>query len=113
MGLCDWQCGSRGHWARDLAYAISASLPPDKRRLWERELVARYLDGLASHGGERIDFDRGFNYYRQQMLHAFPMWTITLCHSRMLPHMQSKETTLEMMERIAIAMDDLDALDSV
>ncbi len=113
MGLCDWQCASRGHWARDLSYAISTALRPEDRRQWERELVARYLDGLASHGGERIDFDRGFNFYRQQMLHAFPMWTVTLCHSPFLPAMQPKTMTLEMMRRIAIAIDDLDTLDSV
>ena len=44
MGLCDWQCISRGHWARDLAYAICHHA--DRWRTvesWERELVARYV----------------------------------------------------------------------
>lgn len=113
MGLCDWQCPSRGHWARDFAYAVSAGLTPENRRSWERDLLRRYLDRLAEQGGERIEFDRGFGYYRQQLLHAFPMWTITLCHSRLLPSMQSEATTIEMIKRIAAAMDDLDALDSV
>jgi aminoglycoside phosphotransferase (APT) family kinase protein len=113
MGLCDWQCPSRGHWARDFAYAVSAALEPENRRSWERDLLARYLDRLAAQGGPRIEFARGFDCYRQQVLHAFPMWTITLCHSPLLPSMQTEETTREMIRRIAIAMDDLDALDSV
>jgi hypothetical protein len=41
------------------------------------------------------------------------MWTITLCHSPLLPNMQSEETTLTMIERIATAMADLDSIDSV
>jgi hypothetical protein len=38
------------------------------------------------------------------------MWTITLCHSRLLPNMQPADTTLTMIERITTAMADLDAL---
>jgi hypothetical protein len=41
------------------------------------------------------------------------MWTITLCHSPLLPSMQSEAMTLALIERIAIAIDDLDALDSI
>lgn len=113
MGLCDWQCPSRGHWSRDVAYAMSSGLAPDDRRAWERDLLARYLDRLAGHGAPRIEFEQAFTWYRQQLLHAFSMWTITLRHSLMLPSMQSEAMTLAMMERIATAIDDLDALDSV
>lgn len=113
MGLCDWQCPSRGHFSRDLAYTISSALEPDDRRTWERELVARYLERLAEHGAPHLSFDRAFTWYRQQLLHAFSMWTITLRHSLLLPSMQSEAMTLAMMERIAVAMDDLDALDSI
>jgi hypothetical protein len=113
MGLCDWQCASRGHWSRDFAYAVSAALTPEDRRSWERDLLSRYLQRLAEHTGQRLDFDQSFNWYRQQLLHALAMWTITLCHSPLLPSMQSEPMTLTMMERMAIAIDDLDALDSV
>jgi len=44
------------------------------------------------------------------MLHAFWMWTITLCHSPFLPAMQTKETSFKMVSRIATAMSDLDSL---
>ena len=112
MGLCDWQCLSRGHWSRDFAYAVTASLTPDNRRSWERELLARYIDRFAEKTGVKPDFDLSFLRYRQQIVHALAMWTITLCHSPLLPNMQPEDTTLTMIERMTIAMADLDALDS-
>jgi aminoglycoside phosphotransferase (APT) family kinase protein len=112
MGLCDWQCLARGHWSRDFAYAVTAALTPDDRRKWEKELLHRYLDRFAELTGARPDCDASFLRYRQQMVHALLMWTITLCHSPLLPNMQSEETTLAMIERISTAMADLDALRS-
>jgi aminoglycoside phosphotransferase (APT) family kinase protein len=47
MGLCDWQCLSRGHWSRDFAYAVTAALTPADRRMWEKDLLARYLERFA------------------------------------------------------------------
>ncbi|HVQ67044.1 MAG TPA: aminoglycoside phosphotransferase family protein [Bradyrhizobium sp.] len=112
MGLCDWQCLSRGHWLRDFAYAVTASLTPDNRRSWERELLARYIERFAEETGVKPDFDLSFLRYRQQIVHALAMWTITLCHSPLLPNMQPEDTTLTMIERMTTAMADLDALDS-
>jgi aminoglycoside phosphotransferase (APT) family kinase protein len=113
MGLCDWQCPSRGHWSRDVAYAIGAALSIDDRRRHERELLARYIERLREHCGVRLDFDQSFLHYRQQMLHALAMWTITLRHSPLLPNMQSEAMTLAMIERIGAAVTDLESLDSV
>jgi aminoglycoside phosphotransferase (APT) family kinase protein len=112
MGLCDWQCLSRGHWSRDFAYAVTASLTPDDRRNWERDLLARYIERFAEKTGIKPDFDLSFLHYRQQTLHALAMWTITLCHSPLLPNMQPEATTLTMIERITTAMADLDSIDS-
>ena len=112
MGLCDWQCLSRGHWTRDFSYAVTASLTPDNRRKWERELLARYIERFADKTGVKPDFDLSFLRYRQQIVHALAMWTITLCHSPLLPNMQPEDTTVTMIERMTTAMDDLDALDS-
>jgi aminoglycoside phosphotransferase (APT) family kinase protein len=112
MGLCDWQCLSRGHWSRDFAYAVTASLTPDNRRSWERGLLARYIERFAEKTGITPDFDLSFLRYRQQIVHALAMWTITLCHSPLLPNMQPEDTTLTMIERMTTAMADLDALDS-
>ena len=53
MGLSDFQNVTRGHWSRDLAYALSTSLTVDDRRRCERELIRHYLDTLATHSGVR------------------------------------------------------------
>jgi aminoglycoside phosphotransferase (APT) family kinase protein len=113
MGLCDWQCPSKGHWSRDVAYAISTALRPDDRRAWERGLIDRYLERLEEHAGVRVPASEAWDYYRQQMLHALWMWTITLCHSPFLPAMQPDDTSMEMIARITAAMADLDSLDTV
>jgi aminoglycoside phosphotransferase (APT) family kinase protein len=110
MGLCDWQCLSRGHWSRDVAYAVTAALTPDNRRKWERDLLVRYLERFAGLTGARLDFDESFRHYREQIVHALLMWTITLCHSPLLPNMQPEETTLTMIERITTAMADLETI---
>ena len=112
MGLCDWQCLARGHWSRDFAYAVTAALTPDDRRKWEKDLLLRYLDRFAALTGTKPDFDKSFLHYRQQIVHALLMWTITLCHSPLLPNMQPEDTTLAMIERISTAMADLDSLRS-
>lgn len=112
MGLCDWQCPSWGHFSRDLSYALSASLRPDDRRAWERDLVDRYVERLAARTGTEVSATETWDLYRQQMLHALWMWTITLCHSPFLPSMQSEATSMEMIARISTAMADLDSLDA-
>ena len=111
MGLCDWQCLARGHWSRDFSYAVTAALTPDDRRKWEKDLLARYLERFAALTGSKPDFDESFRNYREQMVHALLMWTITLCHSPLLPDMQPEQTTLTMIERITTAMADLGSLE--
>ena len=80
---------------------------------WERDLLAHYLELFSERPGTRPDFDESFLHYRQQIVHALLMWTITSCHSPLLPNMQSEETTLTMIERIATAMANLDSIDSI
>lgn len=111
MGLGDWQCASRGHWSRDLCYAISTALTVEDRRAWEKELVALFLDELARHGGATMDFDTAFKHYREQLLTALTWWTITLSPAPGMPDMQPRDITLEFIRRIGTAMDDLETMD--
>lgn len=110
MGLCDWQCIAKGHWSRDLAYVITAALQVEDRRNWEESLVRAYAQELSSVSGTTVGFDEAFLGYRRQIPHALLMWTPTLCHSDLLPHMQSDETSLAMIERMCAAIDDLDSI---
>jgi hypothetical protein len=110
MGLNDWQCLCRGHWSRDLAYCLSTSLSIEDRRAWERELIAYYLDRLHAAGGPRIEFDFAWRHYREQLLGALAWWTGTLGQPSNKQDMQPPEISLEFINRMATAIDDLDAL---
>lgn len=112
MGLCDWQCVSRGHWARDLSYALCTIMTIEDRRRHERMLLSRYLDRLRESGGPKVEFDHAWCLYRQQIFAALLMWTPTLCHPATMPDMQPEPMSLEMIKRLAAAISDLDAFDS-
>ena len=113
MGLLDWQCLARGHWSRDLAYALSATLTIEDRRVWERDLIALYLDLFAVHSGITIGFDEAWLRYRQQMFGALAFWTPTYAPPAFAPsNMQPPTTAVEMIRRFAQAIIDLESLDS-
>lgn len=110
MGLCDWQCVSRGHWSRDLAYALGTTLTIENRRAWERDLLAYYLDVMGRVSGVRVSFDVAWDNYRLQLFGALMMWAPTYYHSIFLPDMQPDNVSEEMLKRIGAALDDLDSL---
>lgn len=110
MGLCDWQCISRGHWARDLAYAVSTMLTVEDRRAWERDLVARYAAGLSQATGQAFSTDAVFDAYRRQIPAALLMWTTTLVPAPTMPDMQPLEMSRAMVTRLTHAMSDLESL---
>ena len=112
MGLCDWQLMTRGNWALDVAYALSAGLDVEDRRGWERELLARYLDALAAAGGKPPSFDEAFLAYRQQMFHGLIFWTYTLLVGKLQP-VQPEELVRILISRTAQAVVDLESLDSL
>lgn len=109
-GLCDWQCIAQGHWARDVAYAMSALLDVAQRRAWEHDVLEHYLVRLRKHGGPVIAFDDAWTLYRRQLPLALLMWTPTLCHPPTMPDMQPPDVSLEMILRITTAIEDLGGL---
>lgn len=113
MGLCDWQCVVQGGWARDLAYALSSGLTIEQRRAWERDLVARHGERLADAGITPPTPDDAFLAYRQQLPHAMFMWLGTLGRHRLQQEFQPHDITIELVERILTAADDLETLDAI
>lgn len=112
MGLSDWQCCTRAHWGRDLAYALTTALTIEDRRAWERDLIALYLSRLEAEGGAVVPFEVAWTHYRQQMLTALAWCTVTLCPPPGLPDMQPRDVAMEFIRRIAAAMDDVGSLDA-
>ncbi|WP_156934837.1 phosphotransferase [Pseudonocardia spinosispora] len=112
MGLNDWQCSCKGSWGRDLAYSISTALSVENRRLWERDLVAYYVEQLHAAGAPKVEFDEAWRIYRQQLFNALAWWTGTLGQPPEAPKMQPRESSIEFIRRMSHAIDDLDSLDS-
>lgn len=112
MGLNDWQCSCKGSWGRDLSYSISTALSVENRRLWERDLVAYYVEQLHAAGAPKVEFDEAWRIYRQQLFNALAWWTGTLGQPPEAPKMQPRDTSIEFIRRMTHAIDDLESLDS-
>ena len=111
MGLCDWALVCKGHWSRDVAYALMTTLTTADRRAWERELLERYLERMREQCGLTTSFEAAWQHYRLQAFAALLMWTPTLCHPATMPDMQPEAMSREMIARISAAIADLGALD--
>ena len=113
MGVCDWQTCLQGSWAHDYAYIVATALRVDDRRAWESHLLDFYLERLCDAGGAAIPRERAWQRYRQALLYPYFAWVYTLGRARIQPAFQPAAISLAMIERIAAAIDDLDALGAV
>lgn len=105
-GVYDWQNLHKMNGMRDVAYFIGHSLPIELRRAQERNLLARYLDGLAAHGvGREVpDFDEAFDQYRLLILDG---WT-SVWASLAIGGMAEIERGEILLRRFYAALVDLD-----
>ncbi|MFD6897198.1 phosphotransferase [Rhodococcus sp. NPDC060086] len=76
--LVDWQLVQRGMWYMDVGTHIATALPPDERRRTEDDLLAHYLDCLASHGIEPPQIDPARRALRRGMVRGLYLWGITV-----------------------------------
>ena len=111
LGVNDWQNCCKGNWSRDFAYCLATGTAPAKRRAWERELLQYYRDQLCARGGPRLVFDDAWQLYRQQRFAALAWWPGTLGQPPEALAMPPPATSLALIRRIVIAIDDLAALD--
>jgi hypothetical protein len=110
MGFTDWQVAMRGHWAYDFGDFLASALTVEDRRAWERDLLALYLEELARAGAPAPGFDDAWRAYRQCLMYPFFCWTTVLGASSWMPETQPEEASKIIIERVATAIDDLDAL---
>jgi hypothetical protein len=113
MGLADWQAVLQGGWAFDFAYLVNSALDPADRRSWQDDLLHRYLEELARHGGPVIGYDEALLAYRQQSFWPYTAWAFTIGRAFYQPEMQPVPTCLAIVHRTATAIDDLDAFAAV
>lgn len=110
MRLADWQLISRGDWVWDVTYTLSTSLAVENRRAWEKDLIRFYLDKLHQAGAPALDFNDAWDGYRRHLPLALSWWTPMVKHSSDF-RMQPMDDTFRIIQRVATAIDDLDALD--
>ena len=115
MGYADWQLVMQGGWAFDYAYLLVSALTVADRREWERELLGFYLDRLHAAGGPTLSFDEAWLRYRQNTVYPYFCWLMTIAGSRMplLPNMQPERVSLDIIERTANAIVDLESLKAI
>jgi thiamine kinase-like enzyme len=114
MGLYDWQCVARGHWALDYSYALAGALDTDDRREWQVDLLNVYLERLRDNGVTTVPtFDEAWLAYRQQPLHGLAFGLFTLGGSRFEPELQPRDYTIAAIKRISLHVADLDSISAV
>ncbi len=70
MGTLDWQTVACGPGLTDVAYFLSAGLPPAVRRAHEAELVRLYHETLLGYGVKDYDWEACWRDYRRYALHG-------------------------------------------
>jgi hypothetical protein len=104
-GLLDWQVIWRGPGLREVSYWMTTGLEPELRRTHDRELIARYLDGLRAGGVEDVPaLDAAFERYR---LFAAEAWDATAMTVNW-PGLQAQENTDAAFRRACAAVDELE-----
>jgi Ecdysteroid kinase-like family len=109
-GLLDWQVIWRGPGLREVAYWMITGLDPDLRRAHERDLVARYLDGLRRGGvTEVLSNDAAFERYRLFAAEAWDAAAMTIAW----PGLQAPDNAEAGWRRACVAVEDLDTAGAV
>lgn len=111
MGLTDWQGTTRGHWSRDVIYALVTSLAIEDRRAWLDDLLRYYNAHLEEQARRALPLDGLLHEIAGQLPSVLAFWTMTMIvQPGMTEMVQPRDFTLELVRRIAVAMDDLDSL---
>lgn len=76
--LVDWQLVQRGMWYMDVGTHIATALDPDDRRRSEDDLLAHYLECLASHGVEPPSSDSARRALSRGIVRGLYLWGITV-----------------------------------
>jgi thiamine kinase-like enzyme len=102
--VLDWKRAAMAPPTRDLAYMMALSWFPATRRAWETDLLRRYHGSLIDHGVSGYGWDDLWEDYRlsalKHLLEAVWGWSVR----------QNSAIWWNHLERITLAIDDLDAI---
>lgn len=107
--ILDWQGPLRGRSMHDVAHLLCQNTQTEVRRNHERELIERYVDGLAANGVSDYGFDDAWDDYHLAVLYLWAYvvvvsGTLEVGNDRALAWMS------KMIERNAAAIEELDCL---
>ncbi|HSV40806.1 MAG TPA: phosphotransferase [Nocardioidaceae bacterium] len=74
LAWLDWQVARGGSWHHDFGEFLVSALDIEDRRNHERNLLERYLDGVAQAGGAPPSFDEAWQLYRQSIVYGLSGW---------------------------------------
>jgi hypothetical protein len=108
-GLLDWQLMVRGSWAHDVTYVLITALDSEVRLAHQRDLLAEYLDRLASAGVETVPtLDTAFTQYR-----AAALWGLVIGWLICPPENYGPEITAANIARMVAAVEDLETFAAI
>lgn len=108
-GLLDWQLMMRGSWAHDVTYILVTALEPEVRRRHQHELLAEYLDLLASAGAGGVPtIEAAFGQYR-----AAALWGLVIGWLICPPDNYGPEITAANIARLVAAVEDLETFAAI
>ncbi|MEM8906018.1 MAG: phosphotransferase [Actinomycetota bacterium] len=105
--IIDWQGPLRSRGIHDVAYLLSQSTQIEVRRAHERELVRRYVEGLAAAGVAGYGFDEAWNDYRAAVLYLW-CYAVVIAGTLDSANERGVRWMTEMLRRNATAIEDLD-----
>ena len=89
-----------------MSYWMTTGLEPGTRRAYERDLIARYLDGLRAGGVQEVpSLDVAFERYRLFTAEAWDATAMTINW----PGLQAQENADAGFRRACAAVEDLEA----
>ena len=103
--VVDWQTVGAAPGTFDLTYLLGGSMVPELRRQHERDLVARYSEGIRAHGHD-VDDEWVWTGYRRSSFGGLVMAIVASALVRQTG--RGDEMFLVMAERPAVQVADLD-----
>jgi hypothetical protein len=107
FAIVDWQSITKSSGAQDLAYYLTQSVRLDVRRAHERDLLARYLEGLRAGGVRDYGSDALLLDYRRATLYLLE-YAVVIASTLDLGSGRGAAIARALSERACAALDDLD-----
>lgn len=104
VGFLDWQLLRSGEGIGDVAYFLATAVPPELRRQYELEFIARYAQTLAIYGIS-TDSKHLLSRYRAHLPYALEAMLVTLAVGGMM----NESSNLELIRRTATAVSEQNA----